>query len=350
MEALGFNLLSIIVKSALYRADKAAVRSVYISLRRASRAFRLLVDHHTRNEFTGPYFNDKLECPRYRPFAQPDQLVCIDASVQRDFGSYKRLCSLVITANATCSDGLDEPPRQPLRSVTVVDEYSVVLYMSILLRCLPPRPDHAHWADRVTILRIESSWINECDELGRLANLRVLAIVGCRCHSTKGLTTLGKLRELTLDALVFYTKRQAGRFFVGPTLPSRASLTLKGIGLVSVSIRRMPVRTIGALTDCPSLLSLTVESPYNDKLWSMATNIEAIGSLTQLTSLRLYNIQHACLGPLTRLTKLRSLALHMCRVASKLPIAIGTLQTLHDVEIKCGGASFTINARSTNWP
>jgi hypothetical protein len=345
MEALGCNLLGIIVQSALYRADKAAVRSVYISLRRASRWFRLLVDEH-RPEFTGPYFNDTLDCPLYR---SPDELVCIDASVQRDFGAYTRLCSLVISANAACSDGLDEPPRQPLRRVTVVDEYSVVLYMSILLRCRPSMSERAHWSDRVTILRVESSWLSECDELGRFTNVQTLALVGCRCNSTKGLTTLSKLRELTLDALIFYTKRHAGRFFVGPTLPSRASLTLKGIGLVSVTIRRMPVRTIGALAECPSLLSLTVESPYNDKLWSMATNVDAIGSLTQLTSLRLYNIQHACLRPLTRLIKLRCLALHMCsRVARTLPIA--DMQNLQDVEMKGGGASFTVNARSTNWP
>ena len=156
MEALGFSVLGIVVRRLLHRADKAAVRSVYCALRLASRYFRGIVDDH-KYQFTGPYFNDALDRPVYRPHITPIELVTIDSSVQRDFCAYTSLSSLVVTANAPCSDGINEPPRAALRRVTVVNEYSVVLYMSILLRCRPSMSERAHWSDRVTILRVESS-------------------------------------------------------------------------------------------------------------------------------------------------------------------------------------------------
>jgi hypothetical protein len=121
----------------------------------------------------------------------------LSSRIARDFAFFPRMRSLLLAAQCPLVDGADD---------------SVVMYMSLPLRCISP--SSATWTSRVTDLSIRGSWLGTCSELAEFTGLRSLALVECRCQTVAGLAWL-ELDSLTVDALEFYVMRRNGRV-LGP--------------------------------------------------------------------------------------------------------------------------------------
>lgn len=339
MHAISDDIVCQIIACVLRApVDRAALHAVFRAFCVASRRMHGLLHTRLRASFTGPYL--RLDAP----FATDDALDLRAArdSIARDFRALPHMRAVSVSAGAWTSRHISQPPASCYRRVAL--GHPVVHRMATLLRCLDPRP---HWLHGIRELYVEDSWLDSCVEIGHITGLVRLGLVACRCRTTAGLTSLSDLRALTLDTLVFYTERRACGTYAGPMLPTTRSLTLERLtALDTLAIRRMPARALWGLGACASLRSLTVESLYTNMEWSMArpSEVDALRLITQLTSLRLFNVQGGdFLASLRHLPNLRSLTLESCGCGVIID-APGCA-----VLVVPGGECFASNELHTNW-
>ena len=336
MNALSDDAVCQVIACVLRVPDRAALHAIFRAFCVSSRRMHGLLHTRIRSSFTGPYI--RCDAPFAPDDADPRALA---DSIARDFRALPHMRAVAVSAGAWCSRHISQPPASCYRRVAL--DHPVVHRMATLLRCLDPR---AEWIRGVRELCVEDSWLDSCAEIGHLTGLVRLGLVACRCLTTAGLTSLGDLRALTIDTLVFYTKRRSCGTFGGPMLPTTRSLTLERLtALDTLTIRRMPACTLWGLGACASLRSLTVESLYTNLEWSMArpNDVDALRLLTQLTSLRVFNVQSGdVLASLRHVPTLRSLTLDSCGYVDA---PTGCCAVL----VVPGSECFASNELRTNW-
>jgi hypothetical protein len=282
--ALSDDIVCHVIACVLRTPDLAAVRAVFRAFGLSSKRTRGLLHTRVRARFTGPYFSfDALVAP------ESEESVC------RDFRLLPNIRTVVVSAGAHIS----EPPLSCYRRVEL--GHPIV---PTLLRCAGL---DLQWTHGVRDLRLDYSWLGSCGEIGLFTGLVRLALVGCRCHTTAGLTVLADLRSLTIDALVFYSTYVGIERRSIPMLPTTQSLAIERLAaLDTLTLRRMPARALCGLVACSSLRSLTVESLYTNTGWSMARpdDVEPLRHITQLTRLRVYNLPTSAWLYLAELTNL----------------------------------------------